>query len=81
MDLNPTASQRRKTVPRLFEGAAYIGGVLLLVVALGSMLRSDVRAAQATEALPNMQLWSAEAKARYLAALDDDLPPQDLDHS
>jgi len=69
--LNPTASQRRKTVPRLLEGAAYIGGVLLLVVALASMVRSEVRAAQATEALPNMQLWSDEAKARYLAALDE----------
>jgi sortase A len=71
MDLNATAKRPRKTLPRLLEGAAYVGGVLLLVVALGSVLRSEVRAAQATEALPNMQLWSNEAKARYLAALDE----------
>ena len=65
------AKRHHNAATRLLEGLAYIAGVLLLVVALGSVLRSEVRAAHATEALPNMQLWSDEAKARYLAALDE----------
>jgi sortase A len=57
------------------ESGAYVAGTLLLLLALGSVLRSEVRAAHAAEHIPDMQLWSDEAKARYLAALEEERAP------
>ncbi|GEM_PF-5671279 len=56
------------TLGLLLELTVYAGGASLLCLALIVVLRGEIRIAQATEQLPDMQLWSEEAKARYLAA-------------
>lgn len=53
------------------EWLCYSAGALLVAGALFQMVSSEVRAAQASAQLPEMQLWSDEAKARYVAALDE----------
>ena len=60
-----------KSRASLAEWLCYGAGALLVASALFQMVSSEVRAAQASAQLPEMQLWSDEAKARYLAALDE----------
>ena len=55
---------------RVLEAGAYLLGALLLFVFAASFLRSELRAAESTAQLPDMQLWSEEAKARYVEALN-----------
>jgi sortase A len=54
------------------EGMVYLIGVALIVLACSAFLHSEVRAAQAQGELPDMQLWSEQRKARYLAAVRQD---------
>ncbi len=60
-----------KSRASLAEWLCYGAGALLVAGALFQMVSSEVRAAQASAQLPEMQLWSDEAKARYVAALDE----------
>ncbi|WP_439100749.1 class D sortase [Congregibacter sp.] len=55
---------------RLVEIACYLAGGLLLAFVAAAMLRSEVRTAQALDALPDMQLWSPGRKEAYFHAMD-----------
>lgn len=54
----------------LGEIVCYLIGGLLLAFVAAVVLRSDVRAAQALQALPDMQLWSPGRKEAYFRAID-----------
>lgn len=64
------ASTHTKPRASTAERLCYGMGLLLVAGALVQLLSSEVRAAQARAHLPEMQLWSEEAKARYVSALD-----------
>lgn len=57
------------TLWRSAEWLAYALGTALLLVSLGSVWRSEARAGQAHQDLPDMQLWSESRKQHYLGAL------------
>jgi len=52
------------------EALCYIAGFLLLLFVAAVTLRSEVRAAQTLDTLPDMQLWSEGRKAAYLRTLE-----------
>ncbi len=53
----------------VLEGACYIAGLALTAVALAAFANSELRAASAQARVPDMQLWSDSAKARYVEAI------------
>jgi sortase A len=52
-----------------FEAVCYTLGVLLLTFALAALTQSELRAATSRDRLPDMQLWSDSARARYVEAV------------
>ncbi|EED31628.1 putative sortase family protein [gamma proteobacterium NOR5-3] len=56
--------------PALPEIACYFVAVLLLAFVASVFLRSEVRAAQSIDVMPDMQLWSASRKDAYLRAIE-----------
>lgn len=54
----------------ILELACYLVGALLLAFAATVFLRSEVRAEQSLDAMPDMQLWSDARKDAYLRAIE-----------
>lgn len=54
--------------PIALEGICYFLGATLLIFGLSTMVHGELRAAHASQRLPDMQLWSQSARARYIAA-------------
>ncbi|MEE4279390.1 MAG: class D sortase [Halieaceae bacterium] len=57
---------------RRLEGLLLLSGGLLLAFGIGIVALGEIRRAEALEALPDMQDWSAGARARYLAAISEE---------
>ncbi|WP_439105539.1 class D sortase [Congregibacter sp.] len=69
-------NQSHKASPLSFlEIACYLTGAVLLALVATVFLRSEVRAAQSLEAIPDMQLWSDIRKEAYLRAIDAEDAP------
>ncbi len=72
---SPTTVDKRWNPLYALELGMWSVGVLLTAVALTTFLRSEVRASQAEELLPDMQLWSESRKAAYLEAIESEPAP------
>ena len=72
---SPATANKNKNALYVLELGMWGVGVLLTALALTTFLRSEVRASQAEELLPDMQLWSESRKAAYLDAIDAEPSP------
>ncbi|WOJ97828.1 class D sortase [Congregibacter brevis] len=69
-------SLSRRDATNVFpEVACYFLGALLIAFFAVVLLRSEVRAAQSIDALPDMQLWSDIRKDAYLRAIETEDSP------
>lgn len=63
-------TQRRRRTLVAAECACYLAAIALLGISGIALLSGEVRATQARQALPDMQLWSPSRKAAYFDAAD-----------
>lgn len=72
---SPLSLSREDRTSAFPEVACYLTGVLLIAFVATVFLRSEVRAAQSLDALPDMQLWSDIRKDAYLRAIETEQSP------
>jgi sortase A len=66
---------REGSAKPILELACYLSAAVLLAFAVTVFLRSEVRAAQSLDAMPDMQLWSDIRKDAYLRAIETEDTP------